>query len=147
MLESLFHKTLVSKNETRLNSQLKMVRRVIELDVNEVVEKREFHLTVHEKNILQEFVEIFQPFENATDIVQGEKYASICLVIPSYFELIKNLSEVKKTARHCRVLVTTLVDSLEKRLGHVLTDPLYCISTFLDPQFKTKWCSSDTQRH
>ena len=88
-LDSFFHKALISKNETRWNSQLKMVRRVIELDVNEVVEKRELHLSSHEKNIIREFVEIFEPFEDATDILQGVKYASICLAIPSYLGLMK----------------------------------------------------------
>ena len=39
-LESLFKKTLISKNETRWNSQLKMIRRAIKVDVNGVVEKR-----------------------------------------------------------------------------------------------------------
>ena len=39
-----------------------MVRRAIEVDVNEVVEKREFHLSAHEKSILREFLQILQPF-------------------------------------------------------------------------------------
>ena len=106
MLESLFHKMLVSKNETRWNSQLKMVRRAIELDTNEVIAKRELHLSNHEKSILQEFVDIFEPFEDATDILQGENYVSICLVIPTYIGLMKGLQRLKKAPN-------TLVFSLQ----------------------------------
>ena len=144
-LESLFKKVLISKNETRWNSQLKMVRRAIEVDVNEVVKKREFHLSAHEKSILREFVQILQPFEDATDILQGQKYASICLVIPTYIGLKTNLEKANET-RHCQDLIKTLTESLAKTLGHVVTHSLYCISTFLDPHFKLKWCSSEAQR-
>ena len=43
-IERLYGKTLVSKNETRWNSQLKTVRRLIEIDVDKVVDRRELHL-------------------------------------------------------------------------------------------------------
>ena len=40
-VERLYGKTLVSKNETRWNSQLKMVRRLTEIDVDKVVDRRD----------------------------------------------------------------------------------------------------------
>ena len=55
-LESLSAKTLISRNETRWNSQLKMVQRVLEVKVNDVVEKKDLHLSAFDKN-LQRFVE------------------------------------------------------------------------------------------
>ena len=90
-------------------------------------------------------MQILQQFEDATDILQGQKYASICLVIPTYIGLKTNLEKAKETTRHCQDLITTLTRSLAKRLGYVVTHSLYCVSTFLDPHFKLKWCSS--QRH
>ena len=82
-MEALYGKPLIAKNETRWNSQLKMVRRIIEIDVDKVVEKRELYLTSYEKAVLRELVEVLEPFEEATDILQGDKYNSISLVIPS----------------------------------------------------------------
>ena len=81
-METLYGKTLLAKNDTRWNSQLKMVRRIVEIDVDKVVEKRELYLTSYEKAVLQELVEVLEPFE-ATDILQGDTYNSISLVIPS----------------------------------------------------------------
>ena len=78
-----------------------------------------------------------------TDILQGGKYTSICLVIPTYIGLMKNLEKVKEKNRRCHGLIVTLTNSLE--IGHVITQPLYCISTFPNPQFKLKWCSHSLQ--
>ena len=66
-LEQHFGKTLISKNDTRWNSQLKIVWRLLEAELDEVIEKGELRLNGHEKNLLREFVEIFEPFEEATD--------------------------------------------------------------------------------
>ena len=59
-LEELSGKSLVSKYETRWNSQLKMIQRVLEVEVNDVVEKRVLHLSAYDKNRLREFVEVFE---------------------------------------------------------------------------------------
>ena len=75
------------KNDTRWNSQLKMVRRIVEIDVDKVVEKHELYLTSYEKAVLRELVEVLEPFEEATDILQGDTYNSISLVIPSLLGL------------------------------------------------------------
>ena len=71
-----------------------MVQRAIEVNVNEEVEKKEFHLSSHEKNMLCEFKDIFELLEDATDILQEGKYPSIHLVIPTYIGLMKNLEKV-----------------------------------------------------
>ena len=42
-----------------------MVRKAIEVNVNEVVEKRDLHLSSHEKNMLCEFIDLFEPLEDA----------------------------------------------------------------------------------
>ena len=85
-METLYGKTLIAKNVTRWNSQLKMVRRIVEIDIQKVVEKRHLHLTSYEKAVLRELVEVLEPFEEATDILQGDTYSSISLVIPSLMQ-------------------------------------------------------------
>ena len=66
-----------------------MARRVLQVEVNDTVEKKELQLTSLDKNLLREFVEIFERFEDATDILQGE-YVSISLAISySFFSWIE----------------------------------------------------------
>ncbi len=94
-LEHINEKGMIAKNDTRWNSQLKMIRRIMELDLTGVVEKKELHLSSHEKTVLRSFVCIFEPFETATDLLQGEKYSSIGMVIPAYLGLLKNLESLQ----------------------------------------------------
>ena len=135
--ETLFGKTLVSRNETRWNSQVKMVRRVLEVDPSEVVDGEGLVLTGHEKAILKEMVDVLEPFEEATDILQGD-YVSISFAIPCYFGLLKHLSS--SGVRYCKGLRTALKNSLTRRLGMICADPTYIVAAILDPRFKLSWC-------
>ena len=137
-IETLFGKTLVSRNETRWNSQVKMVRRLLEVDLSEI-ESEGMLLSGHEKAILKEMVEVLEPFEEATDILQGD-YVSISFAIPCYFGLLKHLSS--SGVRYCKGLKTALKNSLTRRLGKICDDPTYVIAAILDPRFKLSWCES-----
>ena len=53
-LESLSAKTLISRNETCWNSQLKMIQRVLEEEVNDVDDNKDLHLSAFDKNLLRE---------------------------------------------------------------------------------------------
>ena len=46
-------KSIISKNETRWNSQLKMVRRISELDLEDVLDQKELQLSAHNRVILK----------------------------------------------------------------------------------------------
>ena len=129
---------MIAKTETRWNTQLKMVRRLMEIDTDKVVDKRELHLNAYEKVVLQEFVEVFEPFEEATDILQGDKYNSISLVIPCFLGLKDHLSWF--STRH------SSQPSLDRRLGNVLDEHLYVCGVILDPRFKLTW-SKDIEKH
>ena len=77
----MFGKVLLAKSETRWNSQILMVCRLINLDdtqdINNVIEKRELALSTSDKVFLRELVAVFDQFEEVTKLVQGEKYASL----------------------------------------------------------------------
>ena len=143
-VEELFGKTVIAKNETRWNSQLKMVRRLVEIDVDKVVDKREFQLNAYEKVVLRELVEVFEPFEEATDILQGDKYSSISLVIPCFLGLKRHLSQL--STRHSSQIIRALQASLDHRLGHTSDEPLYVCGAILDPRFKLTW-STEIEKH
>ena len=61
-------KEVILKNDTRWNSQLSMVKRILDLDLEDVVEKRELMLSTREKATLNSFVLIFEPFQTVTDL-------------------------------------------------------------------------------
>ena len=109
-----------------------------------MVKKRELYLTSYEKAVLRELVEVLEPFEEATDIQQGDKYNSISLVIPSLLGLKRNLNDLN--TRHSTHLTTTLKSSLDRRYGAIFDDPLYICSAILDPRFKLNW-SDDEEKH
>ena len=148
-LENVFNKVLIGKNETRWNSQLMMVRRLIEADdasdLNSIISnsKRELLLTVSDKSALRELVNIFDQFEVVSKLVQGEKYASIYLALPCFIGLKKHLESINV----CRLptLVTVLQSSLERRLSSIQSNLIYIVATCLDPEFKLKWCSDTTE--
>ena len=136
-METLFGKTVVSRNETRWNSQLKMIRRLVQVNTDEVVEKPELMFTSHEKVVMKELVQILEPFEEATDLTQGDQYVSVSLVIPSVVGLQKHLQQVE--VRYLSSVVTKLKTALDNRLGDVVGDCLYLCATLLDPRFKMAW--------
>ena len=72
-LEEEFHKVLIAKNDIRWNSQLMMVRHLLEVDdINGIVSKKDLHLSLIDKALLQELVQVFEQFEEATELVQGD---------------------------------------------------------------------------
>ncbi|XP_018604483.2 zinc finger BED domain-containing protein 4-like isoform X2 [Scleropages formosus] len=127
-------------------SQLKTVRRMLESAefLEDVVDRHDLTLSSFEKAVLRELVEVLEPFEEATDLVQGDKHVSISLALPCVLGLRKHLSET--ATRQCTGILVGLAQSLDRRLAGILEDPLYVTATALDPQFKLTW-SNDTERH
>ncbi|KAL4646243.1 zinc finger BED domain-containing protein 4-like isoform X1 [Arapaima gigas] len=127
-------------------SQLKTVRRMLESAefLEDVVDRHDLILSSFEKAVLRELVEVLEPFEEATDLVQGNKYVSISLALPCVLGLRKHLSET--ATRQCTGVLVGLAQSLDRRLAGILEDPLYVTAAALDPQFKLTW-SNDTEQH
>uniref|UniRef100_A0A8C9T8Y7 Si:dkey-109j17.5 n=1 Tax=Scleropages formosus TaxID=113540 RepID=A0A8C9T8Y7_SCLFO len=137
---------LPASREQSWNSQLKTVRRMLESAdfLEDVVGRRDLELSCLEKALLTELVELLEPFEEAADMVQGDKHVSISLALPCVLGLRKHLSETH--ARQCTGILVGLAHSLDRRLASILEDPLYVTATALDPQFKLSW-SSDAECH
>ena len=77
----------LAANDTRWNSQLKMVQSIskvnkMELDSIPII-TYDLILTVRERLELKEFVNIMSAFEEVTDRVQGENKVTSSMVIPS----------------------------------------------------------------
>ncbi|XP_062872135.1 zinc finger BED domain-containing protein 4 [Trichomycterus rosablanca] len=128
------------------NTQLKTLRLMLEcVDfLEDIVAGNDLALNTVEKTMLRELVEVLEPFEEATDMIQGDKHVSISIALPSVLGLRKHLAEV--VTHQCTGLVTGLTQALDRRLAGILEDPLYVVATTLDPQFKLSW-SSDRDWH
>lgn len=128
------------------NAQLKILRQMVEsMDfLEDIVDRNDLVLGDLEKAELRELVEVLEPFEEASDMVQGDKHVSISLALPCVLGLRKHLAEV--VTHQCSGIVMGLSQALERRLAGILEDPLYVTATTLDPQFKLSW-SSDSDWH
>ncbi|KAI4886424.1 hypothetical protein NFI96_015345 [Prochilodus magdalenae] len=128
------------------NAQLKTMRQMLEsVDfLEDIVDRNDLALNDMEKVMLRELVEVLEPFEEATDMVKGDKHVSISLALPSVLGLRKHLAEI--VTHQCTGIVTGLSQALDRRLAGILEDPLYVTATTLDPQFKLSW-SSDRDWH
>ncbi|XP_042606508.1 zinc finger BED domain-containing protein 4-like [Cyprinus carpio] len=128
------------------NAQLKILRQMVEsMDfLEDIVDRTDLVLGNLEKAELRELVEVLEPFEEASDMVQGDKHVSISLALPCVLGLRKHLAEV--VTHQCSGIVMGLSQALDRRLAGILEDPLYVTATTLDPQFKLSW-SSDSDWH
>ena len=138
------YRKLEIANQTRWNSQLKMLRSILRIP-SEALDRVNFagKLSSYELKVINELCEILQPFEEATDQVQGNKVVTSSLVIVCVRGLRDQLHELRQTY-NCK-LVSSLQASLEKRLGcYELMDCLR-IATALDPRFKLDWCEVEEQ--
>ncbi|XP_055044678.2 zinc finger BED domain-containing protein 4 [Misgurnus anguillicaudatus] len=135
-----------SSTDKYWTAQLKIMRQMVEsMDfLEDIVDRNDLVLGSLEKAVLQELVEVLEPFEEASDMVSGDKHVSISLALPCVLGLRKHLAEV--TTQQCSGIVMGLSQALERRLAGILEDPLFVTATTLDPQFKLSW-SSDTDWH
>ncbi|XP_056589232.1 zinc finger BED domain-containing protein 4 [Triplophysa dalaica] len=128
------------------NAQLKIMRQMVEsMDfLEDIVDRSDLVLGSLEKAVVRELLEVLEPFEEASDMVSGDKHVSISLALPCVLGLRKHLAEVN--SQQCSGIVMGLSQALDRRLAGILEDPLYVTATTLDPQFKLSW-SSDGDWH
>jgi hypothetical protein len=103
--------------------------------------------------VLEELVDILQPFYDISIKCQTETAVSASLVVPSIVHLISHLRDVKPDISLCLKLVQQLEESIKKRFSGIFNrlnsidvvdssaygDPVYFIAAVLDPSFKFFW--------
>ena len=109
-------KILQVANMTKWNSQLKMIRSVLSIspDKNDSLDCS-LVLSAHEKNILQDIMEILLPFEEATDAVQVDLHPSVRYVLACTRGSRHQLS--KLSSKYNSAFLRELKSSLERRLA------------------------------
>ena len=99
-MEELLGKTVIDKNETCWNSQLKVVQQLVEIDVDKVVDKREFQLNP---------LEFWQL--KATEYPLLAKLASKVFTVPATAALVECVSSQASkllSPLRCRMLLRNI---------------------------------------
>ncbi|XP_063438060.1 zinc finger BED domain-containing protein 4-like [Mytilus trossulus] len=130
-------KRLQAENATRWNSQITMIRSVLEVSEEKLNKLDTIKLTGYERKLLQELCLVLKPFEDATIMVQKEINVSGSLAVPVTLGLEHKLAELSTTYNN--KMVSTLMSSMTKRLLCFKSEDVYLISAILDPRFKLRW--------
>ncbi|KAI2659489.1 Zinc finger BED domain-containing protein 4 [Labeo rohita] len=131
-------------NATRWNSQLKMLRSVLNVPSDVLAEVHcPIQLTSYELKIIQELCEVLEPFEEATDRCQAEKIVTSSLIIPCVRGLRHAIKNMKMTGN--KKFVSTLQSSLESRLTKFEEMECFQVAATLNPRFKLDWCIGEEQ--
>lgn len=113
---------------TRWNSTLRQLKAVLSCDhlrlctFLENVGHKETIFTAREWNQIQELVQVFQPFAEATDLTQGEKNVTISAVVPCVLSLNHHLENQKEKVCYLGGLICSLQTSIKRRFGGIFVN-------------------------
>ena len=122
-------------NATRWNSQLKMIRSVIQIP-DDIMDDIDYSNkpSAHEMKLLHDSCEILRPFEEATNLTQGQNVVTASEVIICVRSLREQLSQLETKFKSR--LLTSLQNSLEGRLSKFESIEILQLATALDPRYK-----------
>ncbi|XP_060072674.1 zinc finger BED domain-containing protein 4-like [Ylistrum balloti] len=131
-------KRLQCANVTRWNSQLRMIKSV--LDISEKLNKLDTtKISSYERKLLRELCLILNPFEEATVMVQSNNSAR--LAVPLTIGLRHAMDNISVTYNN--KMTQALKRSLQKRMSVYEDDDLFTTAAILDPRFNLKWCEPE----
>ncbi|XP_048867860.1 E3 SUMO-protein ligase ZBED1-like isoform X2 [Brienomyrus brachyistius] len=126
-------------NATRWNSQLKMLKSVLNIP-SDVLAQLEcpVQLSPTEFKIIQELCVVLEPFEEVTDRCQADKVVTSSLVIPCVRALRHAVRNMKMTGN--KNLMSILQKAVDKHLAKFEDMQSFQMASTLDPRFKLDWC-------
>jgi hypothetical protein len=112
-------------------------------------------------NVLEEVVEILEPFADITTSCQSEIVATVSMVVPSIVHVIHHLKQMNTKTSLLKKLIIQLDRSINTRFSGIVkrlfmkpinkndpfNDPLYFVTTILDPKFRFRWLSLMNYSH
>ncbi|CAF2153412.1 unnamed protein product [Rotaria magnacalcarata] len=162
-----FNYTIPRANRTRWNNQFQTVKKVIDIPSSILnlilsdLKKNDLILNSKDRKVLEEFVSLFELFNEATVLTQGESYATICLVAPTVLGILFDLErELGSSTLPIVSLCEALIASIKARFSGLLryfeidvpfntycmserfSDVIFLISPLLDARFKLLWLDS-----
>jgi hypothetical protein len=150
--------------KTRWNTQFHTVKKVMQIPcvvLNSILtdlKKNDLILSTRDRKVLEEFVSLFELFNEATKLTQGEQYATISIVAPCVLALLHDLEhELESSTLSLISLCQSLLASLKARFSGLLrhfeidvpygihsmserySDPIFLTTPLFDPRFKLLW--------
>ena len=155
-----YKKRLPGWVQTRWHSELDMSKAIVEASELEdkplakLTEEMNWNMEMSVADIrcLKQYNQIMEPFANKTNLLGGEKYSTIQLVLPTLLEMSSHLTEVARSATgsvhsYCEAfkleLNTVFKHVLEPHSSNFIS--IYHAATFLDPVF-SQILSSDQMK-
>ena len=152
-------KKLKRSNVTRWNSEFLLIKSIFDLgrqnidNITDVIGDDTLKFTMNDFNVLQEAIDILEPFADITTRCQSETATTVSLVVPSIAHAIHHLEQMKASVSLLMKMVTQLNRSIDLRFSGIIkrlrmkpvkaedpfNDPLYFVATILDPKFRFRW--------
>ncbi|CAF5188325.1 unnamed protein product, partial [Rotaria magnacalcarata] len=162
-----FNYTIPRANRTRWNNQFQTVKKVIDIPSSILIlilsdlKKNDLILNSKDRKVLEELVSLFELFNEATVLTQGESYVTICLVAPTVLGILFDLErELGSSTSTLVSLCEALIASIKAQFSGLLryfeidvpfntycmserfSDVISLISPLLDARFKLLWLDS-----
>lgn len=154
LTESL-EKSIHTANVTRWNSEYLLIKSIVAvgksgLEAIARLMKKPVNFSKNDLIILDEIVQILEPFHEISVRCQAETAVTVSLVVPSITHLLGHLADMQRNVSFLIKLVRQLTAAIEKRFsgivdrinqravadGSPFSDALYFIAAVLDPHFK-----------
>ena len=154
-------RSIPDANATRWSSTHTQLKTIMSMDSNKLTDvlrhTSQEHLILSAKDsaMLKVLVEILEPFAEATELTQGDKYCTLRWVVPCVDGLFKCLTTFKQTCKYHAKVVQALLNSLSSRFDgllislHILDDEknknngfgnwIYPLAALLDPSYGLVW--------
>lgn len=143
---------------TRWNSELMLIKSILSIGKEHIESlSNSMQDSIRFSNsdfcTMEEIVDILEPFHQVSIKCQAEKLVTISLVVPSIVHIQCHLRSFKDSLTFCHKLLQQLQSSIETRFAGIMNrlnqvlvkdddpfnDPLYFMTTLLDPTFKFFW--------
>ena len=152
-------KRINRSNVTRWSSEYLLIKSVVEMgkksvdEITSIVNDDQIKFTNTDFIVLQEAIDILEPFTEITLRIQSESVVTISLVVPSIVHLLDHLNAMKSSVTYLKKLISQLESAINKRFAGIVSylsqqpvsvdepysDPIYFVASVLDPQFKLHW--------
>ena len=152
-------KRISRSNKTRWCSEYFLIQSILRLgkktveDITNTIGDDTLSFNNKDFTVLEEAVDVLEPFADITTACQLETTATVSMVVPAVVHIIHHLEQMKGKVSLLKTLITQLEQSMNTRFAGIVkrlslqqvldcdpfNDPLYFVATLLDPKFKFHW--------
>jgi hypothetical protein len=152
-------KSINRSNVTRWSSEYLLIKSILALgkktidEITNVIDDNEIRFNNNDFIVLQEAIEILEPFAEITSRIQSESVVTASLVVPSVVHMMEHIKIIKPNVSFLKKMCVQLEESINRRFAGIVkrlsqqivltsdpfSDPIYFICAVLDPEFKFYW--------